>query len=376
MHVGLDLLFLTGHSGGVETYVRELVPALRRVQPSLRITGFVSPGHRAPAWLKDVDVVSTGLPGPVPVAMPFGHVTRFPIAVRRTKVDVVHCPANFATLLPGVPLVVTVHDLLHRRHPRLVPPWTRVGVRVLVDEPARRATRVITVSEASAADIVRYLGRPRDDIDVTPPAATIPAGRGSPGDHAVWRDNGGRPQLISVGNTKPHKNLAGLVRALALIDVDQRPGLVLPGRGIDRLLLPLVRKFGLERDVVMPGWVSDEALEHLYAHSVGYLCPSLFEGFGLPVLEAMQRGVAVACSDIPVLREVAGDAALYFDPAEESSVAAAMRRLAHEPDLRAGLAARGRVRASVFSWDRTARLTIESYERALASWRAAHRVGR
>ena len=362
MHVGLDLLFLSGRAGGVETYVRGLVPALLRARPALRLTGFVPRGSRVPEWLDGVDLVPVGLSGPVRVSMPIAQSIRLPLLARRTQLDLMHSPANFSPLLGTVPLVVTVHDLLHRREPQLVGPVTRAGVRAFVDGPARRARRIITVSEASAVDIVRYLGRDRADIDVTPPAA----GAVHPPDQRVLR-RPDRAQVLSVGSARPHKNLNLLVGALARIPRQERPLLVLPGIGLESVLGPRVTALGLTQDVWMPGWVSDQELERLYATSSLYLCPSLFEGFGLPVLEAMTRGVPVACSDLPVLREVTGDAAVTFDPRSEQCAADAMRDLLSDPVRAADLAARGRVRAAWFSWDRTAELTLVAYERALGN---------
>lgn len=370
MHVGLDLLFLSGFAGGVETYIRELVPAMRRVRPELRLTGFVPRMLEPPAWLEEIETVAVGLPGPSTVAMPLAQSLRLPLLARRAGVDLIHSPANFAPLISGgAPVVVTVHDLLHRCQPRLVHPAKLAGVRVFVDLPARRATRIITVSEASASDIARYLGRSRHDIDVTPPAAG-PVQR--PDISNARRP--ARPQVLSVGNNRAHKNLELVVRALALVNVSERPLLVLPGRGMDKLLGPLVRAMGLSDHVQMPGWVSASELERLYAASSAYICPSLFEGFGLPVLEAMQRGVPVACSDIPVLREVAGDAAAYFDPCSAQSAATTLRSLLGDTARATRLAALGLTRAAAFTWERTAELTLLSYERALAVGSRPHRA--
>jgi len=173
--------------------------------------------------------------------------------------------------------------------------------------------------------------------------------------------------VLSVGNARPHKNLGLLLGALALIEPSRRPLLVLPGSGLDVVLARQVSDLGLDHDVRLPGWVADSDLERLFATSTAYICPSLFEGFGLPVLEAMQRGVPVACSDIPVLREVAGEAATFFDPRSPRSAATALEALVSDPVGAAELSRRGYERAAEFTWDRTAALTIASYERALAT---------
>jgi glycosyltransferase involved in cell wall biosynthesis len=360
MHVGLDLHFLSGRAGGVETYVAELVPALQRADPGLRLTAFLPRAMDPPDWLSGVEPVVAGVPGPARPAMLMAQASRLPLLARRHKVDLVHSPANFAPRLGGTPVVVTVHDLLHRRRPDLVPPLTRAVVQVFVDGAARRARRVLTVSEASAADIVRYVGRTPADVDVTPPAAR-PVRRPDAEDLVQPL----RPQLLSVGNSRPHKNLDLLLGALSRIDPPRRPLLVLPGSGLDAALGERVRSLRLCDDVRFPGWVSDHELERLYATSTAYVCPSLFEGFGLPVLEAMLRGLPVACSDLPVLREVAGGAARYFDPTSEPAAAAAISSLVDDPAAAADLGALGLRRAEDFSWERTAELTLASYARAL-----------
>jgi len=122
---------------------------------------------------------------------------------------------------------------------------------------------------------------------------------------------------------------------------------------------------GLEDDVRFPAWVSDEQLEGLWALARAFIYPSLYEGFGLPVLEAMARGVPVACSDASSLPEVAGDAALLFDPHRPAQIAAAIRRLLTDAGMRERLGELGRLRASAFTWERSARLTLETYARAL-----------
>jgi glycosyltransferase involved in cell wall biosynthesis len=143
--------------------------------------------------------------------------------------------------------------------------------------------------------------------------------------------------------------------------------LVLPGYRTEheRELRERARMLGIDRDIRFPGWVSAAELEGLWVLADVFVFPSLYEGFGLPVLEAMARGVPVACSNTSSLPEVAGDAALLFDPHDESAIADAVRRLLGDPDEAGRLRAHGRQRARLFTWNRTARLTLDSYARAL-----------
>ena len=181
-------------------------------------------------------------------------------------------------------------------------------------------------------------------------------------------DLGSRPLVLSVSAKRPHKNLARLLEALALVPADRRPVLVLPGYPTwhEAELRQRAVALGISRDVRFEGWVDEALLEGLYAAARCFVFPSLYEGFGLPVLEAMRRGVAVACSDRSSLPEVAGDAALFFDPESPREIADALERLLTDDALVAELAAAGPFQAARFSWDATARGVLASYRRAAA----------
>ena len=179
---------------------------------------------------------------------------------------------------------------------------------------------------------------------------------------------GEAPVLLSVNAGLAHKNLNRLLRAVPLIDGGRAPVLVLAGRaGPDRARLQaLTAQLGIERSVRMTGWLDDRDLEGLYRLADAFVYPSLHEGFGLPVLEAMRRGVPVACASTTSLPEVAGDAAILFDPHDVEAIADAAGRLLDDRALSAELVRRGRERAGTYSWERSARAVLDSYDRALA----------
>ena len=361
MRVGLDLLFLVpGQTGGRETYARELVRGLAAERPDLELTLLVNRETAAGDgfWREAGRVIEVGSSGVGRGSWALGELWRLPRAAR--GLDLLHSVANFGPVGGGPPRVLTVHDVLWRRLPEVVPTAMRIGTNVLVTGAARRAARVITVSRASAADIVRELSLPAERVEVVPNGVTpAPAGPVEPADLG----QGARPVALSVASDLPHKNLGALVDGLARLPPEERPLLVLAGHGTDTGARGArAASLGVTDDVRPLGAVGPERLEALYAAASVVVTATRFEGFGLPVLEAMARGVPVACSDLPVLREVAGNAATYLRPDDPDSVAAAIRTaLADAERLRAA----GRERAARFSWAAAARATAEVYERAV-----------
>jgi glycosyltransferase involved in cell wall biosynthesis len=242
-------------------------------------------------------------------------------------------------------------------------------MQVLVARSAVRADRVITAARA-AADDLRTLGIDPARIDLIPhgvrgPAADVvatpePALRARLG----LRD---RRVVLSVAQRRGYKQLDALVRALAALGGDDI-ALVLAGAPgpAEPELRSLASELGVADRVVIPEWLSAEDLEGLYALATCFVLPSLAEGFGLPILEAMARGVPVACSDISTLPEVAGDAALLFDPYDQAAINRAVTTLLGDEAQRRRLIDAGRARAAEFTWERTARLTRASYDKALA----------
>jgi glycosyltransferase involved in cell wall biosynthesis len=242
-------------------------------------------------------------------------------------------------------------------------------MRSLVPAAARRSDRVIVDSQSTRSDLLDLVGLSAELIDVVPLGLGA-SQRAEPmpeGDVRERLDLGQRRVLLSLSAKRPHKNLLALIDALALIPAERRPLLVLPGYPTwhERELRERAMSCGVVADVRFPGWLSEREIEGLWALAEVFVFPSLYEGFGLPVLEAMARGVPVACSNASSLPEVAGDAALLFDPHDERQIADALSRLIDDRELRERLRQLGRSRAKQFSWERAARLTLDSYARAL-----------
>ena len=378
MHVGLNLIFLVpGETGGMEVAAREVIPALLAQAPAgTRFTAFINrEAARAGdgPWGELLPAVTVPVNARERVQWVLGEQTLLPALAARAGVQLLHSMASTAPLWGRFRRVVTVHDLIYARFPDAHAGLRDKGMRVLVPAAVRRSQRVIADSHSTRDDLVALLGIAPERVDV------VPLGLG-----AVQREQpleerelrarlalGERRVVLSLSAKRPHKNLLALIGALARIAPDERPLLVLPGYATahELELRAHASTLGVAEDVRFHAWVSSAELEGLWAIARAFVFPSLYEGFGLPVLEAMARGVPVACSNASSLPEVAGDAALLFDPRDEAAIATAISRLLSDESLRARLLERGAAQAKRFTWERTARQTLESYGRAMGTAR-------
>ncbi|HKP19968.1 MAG TPA: glycosyltransferase family 1 protein [Thermoleophilaceae bacterium] len=368
MHVGVNLLFLApGEMGGLEVYSRELVAALA-ARDDVELTLFLN-RLAEPDWADMAQAVRAPIDPRRRVQWVAGDQVHSVRMARRVGVDVVHSLASTGPAVGGFARVVTVHDLHYRLYPEAHFGMRALGMRALVPLAARRAHRVIVPSDATRADLLRFVHVAEDRVDVVPEGIGQAPGTGDRGAGREWLAVDARPVALSVSAKRPHKNLARLIGALARLPAERRPLLVLPGypTPYEAELRELAGAQGVSDDVRFLGWVSRAQLDDLYAAADLFVFPSLYEGFGLPVLEAMARGLPVATSGRASLAEVAGDAALTFDPEDEASIAAVIERMLGDERLRERLAEAGRGRAGGYTWARAAELTVESYRRALAA---------
>jgi glycosyltransferase involved in cell wall biosynthesis len=388
--VGLNLTYLVEDSGGSGRYARELIPALIEAEPSIEIVAWV--GSTAPAalkqepWAPSVRWVRLPVPG---IGTPWHlwhELVGIGLAARRRRLDVVHGLANLVPVVtPAVASVVTILDVIWMHYPEAMTTRSRVVMRALAPLCGHSAGRVIAISRAAAEDVSGMLRIPLEKFDVTPLGIAPPRA-----DRAVTPEPEMRERLglrdgrlvLCVAAKRAHKNLDGLIRAMARLpgrsQLGRRPLLVLPGSPspYEDELRRLAAELGVADDVAFPAWVREADLEALYAAAACFVLPSFQEGFGLPALEAMARGVPVACSDTSSLPEVVGDAALLFDPHDDAAIAAQVERLLCDEALATELAGRGRRRCEEFTWRHTAELTLESYRRALRSGRHERRPDR
>lgn len=373
MHVGLNLIFLVpGETGGMEVAARELIPALVKAAPDVRFTAFVNREAAAAGggpWGEILPAVTVPVNARNRIQWVRGEQTLLPRLAAREGVDLLHSLASTAPARGRFRRVVTVHDLIYARFPEAHAGIRDLGMRLLVPLAVRRSDRVIVDSQSTRRDLVELLGAPEDRIDVAPLGLGA-VKRADPLPEPELRrrlDLGDRAVVLSLSAKRPHKNLLALIGALASIPAERRPLLVLPGYATahEAELRERAHTLGLQDDVRFLGWLSAEELEGLWSLALAFVYPSLYEGFGLPVLEAMARGVPVACSNASSLPEVAGDAALMFDPRDETAIATAVEQLLSDRATAERLRARGLERAREFTWERTARMTLDSYTRAL-----------
>ncbi len=369
--IHVDQLFFPA-PGGIGTYIRNLVPALAAHDPSLELvlfhSRFASP-EPPERWMRELWVEE--LPASIRSLYPrWATLGRPALPSSLRSADLVHAtnPAAIPPAGEGQRLVVTVHDLAFERYPSMFPQRWRALYRLGLRGAVRRADAIVTPSRNTAEDVLSRTKVDPRKLHVVPLAASLPSGSVDVAD-VIGRLKLRPPYVLSVGTIEPRKNLVRLVRAYRRVAATGVPhSLVLAGP-LGWHHEALMRELALEGpgDIVMTGSLTPEELDVVYRAADVFAYPSLYEGFGLPVLEAMVRGIPAVASNTSSLPEVTSDAALGVNPRSVREIATAIASLCRDVELAERLAARGRTQAERFGWDETARQTIEVYERVLGS---------
>jgi alpha-1,3-rhamnosyl/mannosyltransferase len=345
------------------------------VAPDLEAVLYVAPEAResisSESWSDGWRIVSSPVRSRSKALRIAAELTWLPARLRRDSVDLLHSMGTTTPPLCPVPSVVSVLDLIYHHYPETFPRAARRGLEMLVPLGARRADRVVAISHAGKRDLMETLGLSADKIDVVHLGFGIDAlAEPVAADELRGRFGLRGRVVLTVSPALRHKNLGRLIAAFArLAGDDPELALVVVGHpGLERdALEQQAAALGIGDRVVFTGWVSEAELEGLYGLAAVFAYPSLMEGFGIPVLEAMRRGVPVASSNATSLPEVAGDAAEMFDPLDTEAMAGAIERLLGDDRRRAELIELGAARAREFTWDKSARGLLDVYERALSS---------
>ncbi|MGH2521885.1 MAG: glycosyltransferase family 4 protein [Anaerolineales bacterium] len=361
MRPALDARTVNNHYPGIGRYTFELARALTGLTNLTLLVNPLQVSQEFDVWSLRARRIAVPYP---PRSLPQQWVV--PARLRRAQVDVYHSPYYLMPYAPGLPAVVTAHDLI----PLYIGDLSSAHKAMLV--AAHRlafhaARKIIAVSEWTRADFIEKFHLPPDKVVAIPhgvaPEFRPPAPEALAGFRRQWELP--RDYLLTVGINKPHKNLPRLIQAYAALPAGAPPLVV---AGPEDARYPEVRAAasGLGRRVMFIGRVAEAQLPLLYAGATLFVQPSLMEGFGLPVVEAMACGTPVACADAPGLTEAAGGAARLFNPHEIESIVHALVNALGDSALRAGLRARGLRRARELTWTRTAEATLKVYHEALA----------
>jgi glycosyltransferase involved in cell wall biosynthesis len=353
--IGVNALYLIpGGVGGTEIYLRELLAALAAIDSSNEY--FVFTNLETGADLVPRQANFSWKPQAVradfrPARILWEQIA-LPLEAARYRLNAMLNPGFTAPLFTACRQVATFHDLQHKRHPEYFRWFDLPFWRFLLWASARKSRRIIVPSGNTRADLVYYYGVLRDRIVVIP--------HGVSPDFFDLKRPELDPFLLCVSTLHPHKNIERLIRAYARKPRAQR--LILAGmRGFHtQPVEKLIADLNLRECVEITGWLARDKLLGLYDRAWACVYPSTFEGFGMPVLEALAAGIPLACSDIPPLREVAGEAALFFDPLSEDAIASALDRIAGDEAVRCKLAREGRERARSFTWKRAAEMTLNA----------------
>jgi alpha-1,3-rhamnosyl/mannosyltransferase len=357
LRVGIDGRYLQDHFPGIGRYTYELIKSLGELEASETFVVFYNP--RLPNSRFDLGRLARPRvrlwPTGAGLNSPWGQLV-MALLIRRARLQVFHSPHYLLPFLAPCPLVATIHDTIPLQDSGFLPsPWGRLMYNIALRLALLRSRYLIADSSAAREDLMRRMGVSPERVRVVYPgveAVVQQVGQPPPGK---------TPYLLYVGTNKPHKNLVRLVQAYAQAKLEHH--LIIAGNEDPRF--PQVRReverLGLEGRVRFLGQVGEAELKRLYQEASLFVFPSLAEGFGLPVLEAMAAGLPVVSSRAPALPEVVGEAALLVDPLDVGQMAEAIRRAATDPALAQDLACRGRERATLFSWEETARGCLRIY---------------
>ncbi len=369
--IGINAHLLTGQQGyrraGIHHYIAQLLRHMAQSDGHFDFTVYCN----SPQALTGVDLRLVS--SPMPTARPLGRIMWeqliWPMSAWHHQLDLLHSMAFVSPYASTRPSVVTVYDLSFIHHPEQFPRLRRAYLTGQTRRSCRSARRVVTISESGRGDVHRQFGVPLERIDVVSPGVDD---RHHPRPAVVveeFRRQKGLPQrfLLHVGTLQPRKNIPMLVDAFADLADDESALVLAGGKGwMYDEIFDRVRARGVEERVRFPGYVPDDELPLWYNAASALVFPSYYEGFGMPVLEAMACGTPVIAAETSALPEAAGDAALLFNPRDKEALRERMAAVLDDPSLAAKMRQEGLVQAARYSWPRAARAMLDVYRRALS----------
>jgi glycosyltransferase involved in cell wall biosynthesis len=374
LHIGIDCRFIQDKFHGIGRYAYHILSHLCALDGEHHITAFVDPSLPNSRFQLDT-LVQSGRLTICPISIPLYHpreLWTWRSVLRKAVVDVFHSPYFWAPLRVGCPMVITIHDMIFDRYPEYMPRRHLALIyKVMTRLATRRACKVIAVSDATRQDIQAYTRVDAGKLCVIPEGVDrLFTPVSDPQALLDVRRRYGLPQqyVLALGARRPHKNIARLVAAFSRISAEIPHALVLVGAIDQRFPAEMSGAIdGLKAAgrIMEIGYVAEADLPMLYTMADLFAQPSIIEGFGLPVLEAMACGCPVACSNTSSLPEVAGDATLLFDPLSEAQIADTLRRGLSSQELRRELAGCGLRRAAEFTWEIAAERTLNVYYHAV-----------
>jgi glycosyltransferase involved in cell wall biosynthesis len=372
MHIGLNAHLLSAQAGyrtaGIHRYIESLLTALPAAAPQdWHFTALV--GAAQPAQFNRITMRRASLDTESPARRILWEQFMQPFSLG--QFDLYHALAFVAPLLLSKPMVATIYDLSFIHYPERLPASRRAYLQAFTKITCQRARRILAISQSTAQDVADVYRIPLERIDIAPPGCDFARYRPLPAqDTAAFRQAQDLPERfwLFVGTLEPRKNLITLIEAYAALAPAQRLPLVLAGgKGWDYApIFDAVEKHHLTDTVRFPGFISPDALPLWYNAAEAFLYPSIFEGFGIPVLEAMACGTPVLVSNASSLPEVVGDAGMCLPASDRDAWSSALIRAAQDADWRTQARERGFAQAAQFTWAQTARVTLESYQKANA----------
>ncbi len=343
----------TGNKGGTDVYTRNLYLKLATFEFEFELHALASKEalNLDMSWFPG-SITYSRFSGDSKIQWALAEIFSLMPVIRKKNPFLIHSPANFGPVFTKVPVILTIHDALYWTHPQLSPNRMLVpGVRLLQKLASRNAWKIVTDSNASKTELIKSLHISPDKIIV------IYLG----GSNDTLREDinlKNNSYFLAGGNRFKHKNWEGLLKAFDLLNSTVRPKLMITGGRSPDPLIEMIKRYELQDYIQSIKWVPEFEKEKLYLNARAVIVPSFVEGFSLPVVQAMKDGVSLIISDIPVHREIAEDAACYFNPESPKSIADAIIEIMNNPKDTNARIKLGLVRGRNFTWEKCAKAVL------------------